>query len=237
MSRVNIQSESDQTRRDDLIEEYREYVHNIVHKLIKSMGLPKGLFEEFVASGYLGLVEAAERYDFNAGVEFRHFAFLRIRGAVIDSIRQTSQLSGKAYRYARALQGVEHLNHEALLERGTRTGDEMLARIFEFAAKAALVHRLSMTEEASKLENLPSGDVAQDEVIGNRQSIEKLRAMLETLPEKERTILREYYFEGKSFVDVARKYGDSKSWVSRLHTRALRLLKEQYMAAEPEGDD
>jgi RNA polymerase sigma factor for flagellar operon FliA len=49
---------------------------------------------------------------------------------------------------------------------------------------------------------------------------------LKTLPEKERRLLQLYYFEDRSLEEVGKIMGLSKSWSSRLHARAIDLLKE-----------
>jgi RNA polymerase sigma factor for flagellar operon FliA len=56
-----------------------------------------------------------------------------------------------------------------------------------------------------------------------------------TLPEKERTIIEQYYFHDRKFSDIAtQSAGLSKSWVSRLHDRALATLKERMETEVPE---
>src|SRR5437868_836485 len=104
-----MQKAQDFAHRDCLIEEYQSYVHQVARKLIHLMNLPFELLDEIVSSGYVGLVEAAERFNASQGVDFRTYAFLRIRGAMIDNIRNTSDLTGKAYKSAKALKAVQEL--------------------------------------------------------------------------------------------------------------------------------
>jgi RNA polymerase sigma factor (sigma-70 family) len=64
--------------------------------------------------------------------------------------------------------------------------------------------------------------------FNKKQTSEKLRAAIATLPEKERTIIEQYYFHDLTLSEVAQQYaGLSKSWVSRLHDRALGMLREK----------
>ena len=69
--------------RKNLVEEFQEYVHAVVGRLMRAVNLPTHMEDEFVAAGYLGLVEAASRFDRDSGKKFKSYAFLRIRGAVI----------------------------------------------------------------------------------------------------------------------------------------------------------
>lgn len=210
--------------RDELIERYRDYTRSVVAHLIQSMNLPSSLFEELIAAGYLGLVEAAERFDPNAGVEFKYFAYYRIRGSVIDSIRECSDLSGRAYRYARALASINDIREDTFVN---QKGDISLREIFEFAAKGVLAHRLSFQEVQEEVELLDQGRSPED-LVTDKEQRNLLRELVEQLPEREREVLKGYYFHGKSFTEIAREGTNlSKSWVSRLHARGLELLKEK----------
>ena len=217
--------------RDDLVLKYQDYVHFVVGKLISSMKLPKSSFEEYVSAGYLGLVEAAERYDISHGTNFKSYAFLRIRGAIIDSIRKSSDISGEAYRHARAFEAVQYIREEELLEEcqdqnGIEDSKKALSKALSHVAKGALVFRVVMSSE--ELEDIPNEETEDnpEQILSFRESAKEIKESLATLPEKERLIIEEYYFKDKSFSEIARSNeGMSKSWVSRLHNRAILRLQ------------
>lgn len=226
--------------RDELVEQYRDYVAYVVNHLIKRLGFPAEMFEEFAAAGYLGLVEAAGRFDPECGRDFRAFAFLRIRGAIIDSIRASSDLSGKAYRYARALSSAQNLREE-MWERETRgDGDAAkdLEAVFDFAAKSLLAFRLSVADNEEEVSELVNPEIDAEEQYKTREQAHLLRNLVATLPDKERLIVEEHYFQDKAFVQITADHPTlSKSWVSRLHSRALDLLKERYYELRAAGGD
>ena len=103
---------NEHAQRDALVEQYQGYVHATVRKLIKFMGLPANRFDDFVSAGYLGLVEAAGRFDAQANDNFQNYAYLRIRGAIIDSIREGSELKGVGYKRAQALAAAHDVRME-----------------------------------------------------------------------------------------------------------------------------
>ena len=223
--------------KNDLILEYQDFVHFIAGKLISTMKLPKSSFEEYVSAGYLGLVEAAERFDPRQGTSFKNYAFLRIRGAIIDSIRKSSDISGEAYRQARAFEAIQDIREEELLEESQEnspiSNKETLARTLVHVAKGALVFRISMSSE--ELEDIPDEESEDnpEKILSLKQDLKEIRKNLATLSEKERLIIEEYYFKDKSFTEIAREYeGMSKSWVSRLHTRALSKLQMSFSEQE-----
>jgi RNA polymerase sigma factor for flagellar operon FliA len=229
-------SDSPRAKRDALIEQYQKFVDFVAARLIKRMGLPHTLYDELRAAGYLGLVEAAERFDGRRGRDFRPFAFLRVRGAIIDSIRRISDLSGKAYRYARALQAAEELREEIYFEQGARPAgtplrdkEARLAKILDYAATCAFAFRLSVCDAEPEIsEHGDDGRETPEEAIDRRAMAGILRRLVCDLPEKERRIIEGYYFEDKSFAELI--CGDerlSKSWISRLHARALVHLRDR----------
>ena len=227
-------------QRDALIEEYRGFVNSVVRKLIHSMNLPTELYDEFVGAGYLGLVEAADRFDRKDGTEFKHYAYLRIRGSVIDSIRECSDVSGKAYRYAKALQAANMLREGELDEWNEKNIKDLaraevvedpelkLAHVLDYAAKSALAFRMTVNDAEHEMTEGADPADAESKMIA-RQDSQEFFGLVETLPPKERLIIEEYYFKGKSFAEIVETHKEfSKGWVSRLHARALTMLKEKY---------
>src|SRR5690606_9100026 len=63
--------------------------------------------------------------------------------------------------------------------------------------------------------------LAADERIELEQMRRRVRAAIERLPEKERRLLQGYYFENKTLEEAGAEIGQSKSWASRLHARAV----------------
>lgn len=221
-------------KRNSLVEAYQTYVHYVVGKLVRSMGLPTSAVEDLRAAGYLGLLEAADRFDENSGVEFKNYAYLRVRGAIIDSIRNQYGNSARAYRYARALRGMQELRETELATGINQTPDpnkaERLAKVLEYASKGALAFRLSMCEAEEEVSEVKDESPSPEDRLSNIQESKLIRKLVATLPRKERLIIEGYYFNEKSFKKLANsKVGLSKSWTSRLHGRALTKLKQLYL--------
>ncbi|MCO6430051.1 MAG: sigma-70 family RNA polymerase sigma factor [Deltaproteobacteria bacterium] len=223
-------AEEDLSKRDSLIGECRQYVATIASRMVRFMGLSSSMYDELVAAGFLGLVEAAGRYDFSSQAAFKTFAFLRIRGAMIDAIRQTAHLSGRAYRYAKALSAAQELREQMLHEykhHGSHHPAEKLSNILDYLAKGVTAFRLSMSDAEDELNQQSELMPTPEQEISHKQVKRKLWQLVETLPEKERYIITQHYYYGRSFVEIASESdGMSKSWVSRLHARALDRLKE-----------
>ena len=223
-------NESDLENRDELILEYRHYVKKVVISLIRKMQLPKENEEEYISAGYLGLVEAAERFDDSSGTDFRSFAFFRIRGSIIDSIRKSSELSGTAYRFSKALQAAHDVRENDFSGMGGTKLEpkKRLAQVLEFASKGALAYRLSFDEAHEETLEVPDEGLNPEQELLRKDSLRKVCTLFNVLDNKERLVMEGYYVHGKSFIEIAESSdGMSKSWVSRLHSRALTKLKSK----------
>ena len=213
--------------RDDLVCQYQAYVQAIAKGMILSLGLPAEHLDEIVSAGYLGLVEAASRFDPNANTDFKLFAYRRIRGAIIDSIRLNSEISGKAYKISKAWSAIELLEESYLQDIDAEEGAEQtLAKVLEFAASGALAFRCSFQDLEQEASEVNSMHKNQETVLLDKEVRRYFKLFINKLPDKERFIVDAYYFQEKSFAEITLEIGEhSKSWVSRLHVQALSRLK------------
>jgi RNA polymerase sigma factor for flagellar operon FliA len=197
------------------------------------MRLPLSQKDEFISAGFFGLIEAASRYDAARSTDFRAYAYLRIRGAIIDYIRSSCSLRGHAYRRFQVLEAAQSMR-EAELEGRPPSQADHLAQAkasIEYLEKVAVSFAISTGGNADLSENDDQIGLNPEACLQRKQRLEKIRSIVGSLPEKERTIIEQYYFHDRKFVDVAEHYaGLSKSWVSRLHDRALEMLREKMLA-------
>jgi RNA polymerase sigma factor for flagellar operon FliA len=82
------------------------------------------------------------------------------------------------------------------------------------------------TEGADEMGMGESSSLPADERLELEQQKKRVRAAIAQLPEKERKLLEGYYFQAKTLEEAGAEIGQSKSWASRLHARAVERLKE-----------
>jgi RNA polymerase sigma factor for flagellar operon FliA len=215
---------------DRFIEEYRPLVHSIAQKLRTQLDL-QGDPEDLAAYGFRGLLEARSRYDASRGVQFNTFAYYRIRGAILDGVRKMAWLPRRTYDRARSAEATDQVTEPlgaargaagpaARLEDTLQTLDDALGRI-------AAAHTLATsTEPSSDSEHQGRPDPEEQAIGGQDQA--QLREALATLPERERALIEGFYFEDRRFDEVAQELGISKSWASRLHSKALDRLRNRF---------
>ena len=213
--------------RQRLVDENLSFVRAVAAKLKEA--LPQVEFEDLVGFGMTGLLEAAERFDPRHGVAFTTFAYYRVRGAMFDGLRRMGWLLGRndwktrADERATAFLGntVERDAGAARLGAPTPSLEDEVRSISETLAGLAAIFlaTLDASPEAAAA-------VEPHRQLETRERARAIREAIARLPEKERQLLQLYYYEDKSLEEAGEALGLSKSWSSRLHARAIALLKE-----------
>jgi RNA polymerase sigma factor for flagellar operon FliA len=214
--------------RDRLVEQHLSLVQGIAAKLKRTLGRTID-FDDLVAYGTKGLLEAAERFDPTQGASFTTFAYYRVRGAMLDGLRTMGWYSRSDYaRYRAEERANEYLQNQS--ERDT-AGKQAGARadtasalesIAQLLGGVATIHITSLEAAAAVAdEKLPAPDADLERL----QSTARVRQAIQTLPERERNLMEMYYFGEKNLAEAGEILGLSKSWACRLHARAVDLLK------------
>lgn len=158
------------------------------------------------AFGNIGLVEAAQSFRTSAGVPFRAWAAIRVRGAILDGLRTTGRLPQSTCR------------------RGTPT--ERAARAARhFAGMATAIEMGLVAPNGAEPRDVRTPSPERALLVAEHQRA--LRHAMARLSPTERAIVEEIYFAERSLTDASRSVGLSKSWASRIHARALRSLRRE----------
>jgi RNA polymerase sigma factor for flagellar operon FliA len=174
---------------------YLPLVQRVVRQLARR--LPANVQrDDLLAAGVFGLVDSLRRNGGGGGAAFEWYARTRIRGAIFDELRAQDWLSRRAR------------------DRISAGADETAATCF-----------VSFEEVAA---NDDEGELAGDdlgEVIEARSQRRALARAIQQLPERERTVVGRYYFEGMRLKDIGAELGVSEPRISQLLTRALGRLR------------
>lgn len=209
---------------DAFVKEHEGFVRNIAGRVRKELDLHCEL-DDLVAWGFQGLIEARARYDSSRGVQFGTFAHYRVRGAVIDGVRKMAYLSRRAHIARKVAEAADDLlEHEAAtraaspearadVQQTVQAIDDVLGKL-----TASFVIASVGQDESAAPEPADEQLIRADESVRVREAVAKL-------PEREAKVVRGLYFEGRLLDDVAKELGVSKSWASRIHTKALALMK------------
>jgi RNA polymerase sigma factor for flagellar operon FliA len=216
------------TGRDRLIEEYRPYVVGLAVKIMK--GLPFRVeLDELVAYGTLGLVEAAGRFDASFPVAFTTFSYYRIRGAIYDGLREMGYLSRSAHAPTRFAANANDLLQSAVEDEETGGGD-LTAVEDDIAAAEEAIERLIpaylLSLESERVREIADPEAFSAEEAERRDLIGLVISSLSELRDDERQLIEAIYFRYVPMTELAKQRGVNKSWISRLHARAIEHLRE-----------
>ncbi|MDC0358933.1 sigma-70 family RNA polymerase sigma factor, partial [Oligoflexia bacterium] len=104
------------------------------------------------------------------------------------------------------------------------------SRILDYAAKGALAYKLTYSDTETEMAAISDKIPNPEEALDLHQSKQLFCQWIQDLPAREKLVIEQYYYCEKSFVEIAADHeGMSKSWVSRLHNKALNRLKERYV--------
>jgi RNA polymerase sigma factor for flagellar operon FliA len=218
-------------KRERLVEEHLPFVRALASGLRGELP-PSVEFEDLVAYGTQGLLEAAERYDGAHGTSFTTFAYYRVRGAMVDGLRRMGGLPRAEWARARIEDhAAAYLSDLVAREPPPRRRPPSLEEELRDLAGAlgGVTTALLTAIEASEAgEGGEAADEAPppDERLALRRAASGVRAVLPSLPEKERRLIELYYFEERTLEEAGAALGLSKSWTSRLHARAIELLSQ-----------
>jgi RNA polymerase sigma factor for flagellar operon FliA len=183
------------------------------------------MLDDLVSHGREGLLGAARSFDPGYGVPFRRWANFRVKGAMLDGVRAASMLPRSVYERLRAVEAAHHAS-EGLAEEGSArppgSAEEADARLTAYLASiatAVAVGLLATPTDGSKESLDPTAPA--DEQLARAEVLAEVRAAMEELPEQERHLVQRHYLDDVRLDEAANEIGLSKSWGSRLHTRAI----------------
>lgn len=233
-----FRDENDPAAREQLIVHYSPIVKFVASRL--AAGLPSSVDTgDLVSAGVFGLMDALDRFEPDRGAKFETFAIPRVRGAVLDGLRQLDWVPRSVRRKARAVE-TAIASLEATLHR-TPT-DEEIARELDISS-VELQRWLAGIAVANvgPLEHLMAtgrGEVTVSSTDGtpgaameDRELRHAMRAEVRRLPERERTVIALYYGEGLTLHEIGEVLGVTESRVSQIHTKAVLVLRSRLNAA------
>lgn len=226
--------------REELILKYTYLVKFVAGRLYASYG-NNVEYDDLVSYGIFGLIDAIDKYDFARGVKFDTYAQLRIRGAIIDQLREIDWLPRSVRQKSKEL---EKAYYEIESRLGRPATDEEMAESFglsveDFQKKIQNITTYSVISLDDLLEQrrevVGSEEDKQTEmpenVIEDIEIKEMLVDAISMLPEKEKKVVSLYYYDELTYKEIGKLLSISESRVSQLHTKAIIRLKNKLRAA------
>src|SRR4051812_751298 len=218
---------------EQLVRDHLALVHYAVAEMATKV--PRHVSrDDLVSAGMAGLAQAARSFDPERGISFDRYASTRIRGSLLDELRDrdwasrsvrskarkvtaaSDELTGKLGRVPSNEEVADHLGIEV------KTVDS----ISEDVHRAVVLNYDSMLAQGDAEEVMPSDLRSPDTVIVDRERRAYLLDAIQALPERLRLVVIGYFFEERSMQDLAEELGVSESRISQMRAESLLLLRD-----------
>ncbi len=221
--------------RQALIELHLPQVRYIAERMLAKLP-PSVDRDDLIGAGVLGLLDAVEKYDELRGVQFKTYAETRIRGAMLDSLRELDWSSRSLRARARE---IEVAARKIEQEKGRMAEEEELAdalglELSAFQNLLGELRGLTLVELDNHDESatgtnawqVPDNpDLSPLMEYERQETRENLIAAIHRLPERERQVVALYYVEELTMKETGAVLGLTESRVSQIHTQALIHLR------------
>jgi RNA polymerase sigma factor for flagellar operon FliA len=224
----------------DLVVQYLDLVRYVAHRLGKPTTITGRTLEleDMIQFGVFGLMSAIERFSPETGVKFETYAIPRIRGAILDELRNLDWVPRSVRANAKKVEtAVERMSQtlgrdaveEELAQALNMTIDDLQHMIDEaklarnadpaFSRSAIESREDAVEEEPNALEQ-----------ISDEETRKVLVEAIAALPDRNRTVIALYYYEGLKFNEIARILRVSESRISQIHSEVLKELRKSLQA-------
>lgn len=226
-----------QLDREAMIRQYVPLVRRLAHHMIAKLP-PNIELDDLIQVGMIGLAEALSRYQASQGVQFETFATQRIRGAMIDELREGDWMSRGSRKSQKEIeQAVQRL--EQKLGRAPKESEiakELDMSLTDYQSLLAKVRGTQLVyledmsgghdEEEGFLDRHAADSEADPMALLRDQRLrESLVQAITSLPEREQYVMSMYYEQDMNLKEIAAVLGVTESRVCQLHSQSIARLR------------
>lgn len=221
--------------RDELIVKHLPLVRAIANRVRESLPVQVEL-DDLVHAGIMGLFDAVDKYNPDKKVVFHLYAKHRIRGAILDSLRQLDWASRDLRKRYKQIESItQQLAHsmgrpptQGEVAEGMGVSEaqfrKMQTELYNAGLGAGQPHRVEKPDQSSFVEATESPENRPDRVFANSQLREVLDGAIGTLPPRYQTVIKLYYNKDNTMKQIGAELGVNESRVSQIHKSALEKL-------------
>lgn len=232
---VKYKEHGDVQARNAIIIHYSSLVNRIVNRIIYKY---KDYidYDDLVSYGIFGLIDAINKFDINKGIKFETYGSYRIRGAIVDQIRELDWIPRNLRTKAK---NIEEAFEKLEMKLGRQASELEIAQYLgmgldELQKSMGEIHTfsiLSLDEQIMKAMgnsiHFKSNRATPEEDLVVEDIKNGLSQAINLLDENEKNIINLYYFEELTLREIGGIIGVSESRVSQIHSRSLIKLKNK----------
>ena len=231
-----------QPDRNAMLRQYMPLVQRLAHHMMAKLP-PSVQVDDLIQVGLMGLSEALTRFEASQGVQFETFASQRIRGAMLDELREGDWMSRGSRKSQKDIEvAMRRLEHR--LGRTPRESEIATELNMSLPDYQALLGKVKGTQLVY-LEDMGGGDDGDDSFL-DRHAMDseadplqmlqdhRLRTSLveaiNTLPDREKYIMSMYYENDMNLKEIAAVLGVTESRICQLHSQSIARLRTKMRA-------
>lgn len=230
---TTVPSANERLTEDQMVRDHLPLVHYAVADMATKV--PRHISrDDLISAGMAGLAQAARSFDPERGIAFDRYASTRIRGSLLDELRNRDWASRSVRAKARKMSAAnDELTNllgrvptqvEIAQHMGVET--KSIASLTDDVHRAVVLHYDSIVTDGDAEEIMPADTRSPDSVLIDREKQGYLVDSVAALPERLRRVVVGYFFEELSMQDLATELGVSESRISQMRAEALILLKD-----------
>jgi len=224
-----------QINKDQLVQRFAPLVKRIAYHLMAR--LPSSVqVDDLVQNGMMGLLDAINRFESGMGAQFETYAAQRVRGAMLDGLRENDWLPRSLRRDFRrievAISQLEQQFGRAPSEQELANSLDMTLADYQKMLQDARGHQLisfeDMVEDGDDdfLERHLTDESSEPSKILEDQSLRQLLAQgIDLLPEREKMMMALYYEQDLNLREIGAVMNVTESRVCQLHSQAVARLR------------
>ena len=222
-------------KREQLILDHYPLVRTIASRMIRLFPASVDL-DELVNVGTLGLIDAVDRFDTSRNVPFKAYAEIRIRGSIVDALRENDWVPRSVRRKVNRIE-VERerlfrkLDRQPTQEEMAKSLEISVSAYEDLAADAQIRKLVSLdapldNESSTPLSDKVAGD--DEDLLDSWVRDELIQEVIQAvhhLPQKERTAVGLYYLHGLTLKEIGEVLGVTESRACQLRSQGIKRLK------------
>ncbi|HEV2200237.1 MAG TPA: FliA/WhiG family RNA polymerase sigma factor [Bryobacteraceae bacterium] len=235
----NLQPASELDQRDRIVLEHLPLVKAIAMRVRENLPMHVDL-DDLVHAGVLGLFDAANTYNADKQVAFSSYAKHRIRGAILDSLRQLDWASRDMRRHKQVEEATRDLY--ATLQRSpteAEVAEKLSVDVERFRTMMVDLRNGGLVSASARSndDELPAPDfpakpeTQPDSICAGEELRSVLETAIKTLPERYHRVVNLYYRDEMTMKEIGGALGINESRVSQIHKSALEKMAAALQAS------